>query len=241
MAKLRDLTGQTFGRLTAVKRVGRTLNYESIWEMECACGGSTNVSIGCLTSGATRSCGCIAREILLERSVTHGMSNTPEHATWVGMVQRCLKPSTDHAKKYYGGTELQESWKKSFTAFVDHVGMQPKDGKKCTIERILNSKGYVEGNVRWATQTEQARNKTLQTRSRTGVNGVTMHESNRFGHIELSYKAVVYNLNGTKTQKSFSVAKYGLLPAFKMACIAREDMITRLNTQGAGYSENHGK
>lgn len=44
-----------------------------------------------------------------------------------------------------------------FPTFFAAVG--PKPGKKYSIERIDNNRGYEHGNVRWATMKEQARNK----------------------------------------------------------------------------------
>lgn len=50
-----------------------------------------------------------------------------------------------------------------------------------------------------------------------------------------------FSFAGKSRNKKFSVKKYGLLPAFKMACEYRIKMIEELNQQGAGYTENHGK
>lgn len=41
--------------------------------------------------------------------------------------------------------------------------------------------------------------------------------------------------------KSFSVKKYGLLPAFAMAVQCRKEAIKRLNDLGYGYTDNHGQ
>ena len=58
--KLQDLTGQKFGRLTAIG----LHHYNSqlrqyYWECECECGGRAVVYSGHLKSGHTQSCGCI--------------------------------------------------------------------------------------------------------------------------------------------------------------------------------------
>lgn len=56
---MKDLTGQRFGRLVAVKALppatGRR-NYR--WECRCDCGNIHVVAGGSLTSGRTKSCGC---------------------------------------------------------------------------------------------------------------------------------------------------------------------------------------
>jgi len=41
--------------------------------------------------------------------------------------------------------------------------------------------------------------------------------------------------------KLFSCKKLGIIPAFTRACEYRTDVIRRLNTEGADYSEKHGK
>lgn len=48
-----DLTGQTFGRLTAVRYAGH-----SLWECKCSCGKTHTVYTSNLTRGHTTSCGC---------------------------------------------------------------------------------------------------------------------------------------------------------------------------------------
>lgn len=51
--KRRDLTGQRFGRLVAIRPAGPRK-----WLCRCDCGTETTVFTGALTSGGTRSCGC---------------------------------------------------------------------------------------------------------------------------------------------------------------------------------------
>lgn len=60
-----DITGQRFGRLTAIRYVGSNKGQCSIWECQCDCGNVVNVSKNCLTTGGTRSCGCLNREQLV--------------------------------------------------------------------------------------------------------------------------------------------------------------------------------
>lgn len=52
-----DLTGRTFGRLTAVKSVEGQRS-KAVWECLCACGKIKRVSYHSLTQGRTKSCGC---------------------------------------------------------------------------------------------------------------------------------------------------------------------------------------
>ncbi len=52
-----DLTGQVFGRLTALERA-EGMNGHTAWRCRCGCGNETVVRTGSLLSGSAKSCGC---------------------------------------------------------------------------------------------------------------------------------------------------------------------------------------
>ena len=54
-----DLTNQRFGRLIAKKRMGISEHHRGIWLCKCDCGNSCEVETTSLTSGNTKSCGCL--------------------------------------------------------------------------------------------------------------------------------------------------------------------------------------
>lgn len=56
-----DLTGQTFGRLTVIRKNGRSKQNVIKWECKCDCGKTITILGGSLKSGRTTSCGCIRR------------------------------------------------------------------------------------------------------------------------------------------------------------------------------------
>lgn len=60
-----DISGQKFGRLTAIRYVGTNKGQGSVWECVCECGQTVNVRKLSLTSGRTKSCGCLNRDQLL--------------------------------------------------------------------------------------------------------------------------------------------------------------------------------
>lgn len=96
-------------------------------------------------------------------NLQHGMCSTRIYKLWAEMKARCEK--TDHpAWNDYGGRGIKvcSRWSESFQAFYDDFGKLREGGK--TIDRINNDKGYEPGNVRWATRTEQARNKRTNAR-----------------------------------------------------------------------------
>jgi len=64
MGKLRNLTGQRFGRLVVCRRdmirIGDT--HGAYWICKCDCGVGCIVNSGSLVRGSTKSCGCIRSE-----------------------------------------------------------------------------------------------------------------------------------------------------------------------------------
>lgn len=65
-----DLTGQKFGRLTVVSYYGHKENIKShnnFWVCKCDCGNESVVETVSLTSGGTKSCGCLLKNDLTGR------------------------------------------------------------------------------------------------------------------------------------------------------------------------------
>lgn len=63
---LEKRTGQRFGKLVALKRVGTDKNNNTLWKCKCSCGNTPIVSMGALTRGHTKSCGCLSKEKLID-------------------------------------------------------------------------------------------------------------------------------------------------------------------------------
>ena len=61
-SRARDLGGQRFGRLIAICPTGTTKNGSRLWLCTCDCGNEKQVSVNALTSGNTKSCGCLSLE-----------------------------------------------------------------------------------------------------------------------------------------------------------------------------------
>jgi len=129
---------------------------------------------------------------------------------------------------------MYEPWVNSFEKFYEYLGDAPS--KNHSVDRIDNDGNYEPGNIRWATQTQQLRNRGKLKTNTTGFTGVS--KLNRKSGA--NYMAACKRLDGTIWTKSFSESVYGN-EAFELACKYREMMIEQLNSEGAGYTEKSGK
>lgn len=90
--------------------------------------------------------------------VTHGMSKTLEYRSWKGVLERCRNSSSPHYANYGArGISICERWISSFPNFIEDMGLRPTPGH--SIDRINVDGNYEPGNCRWATRSEQQRNK----------------------------------------------------------------------------------
>lgn len=62
----KDLTGQRFGKLVAVRPTDKKVGTNIVWEMKCDCGNTTYVHTGNLgeSQRKTKSCGCLHMEVV---------------------------------------------------------------------------------------------------------------------------------------------------------------------------------
>ncbi|GIW59477.1 MAG: hypothetical protein KatS3mg087_0543 [Patescibacteria group bacterium] len=118
----KDLTGQRFGDLLAIKPIGRAKNRNILWKCLCTCGEFLNVTQSSLTRGQ-RSCLLCAVSRRSEKVVTHGMSKTSTYKSWCGMIERCENVNNTRYQAYGGrGISLCERWRSSFENFLEDMG-----------------------------------------------------------------------------------------------------------------------
>ncbi len=91
--------------------------------------------------------------------LTHGMSESAEYRIWKLMKSRCLNPNFPKYPTYGGrGVRICDRWLNSFATFYADMG--PRPSPYHSIDRFPNNDGnYEPSNCRWATRTEQVRNR----------------------------------------------------------------------------------
>jgi hypothetical protein len=149
-------SGDRYGRLVAVEKLGAQSSRHAVWLFRCDCGTTKAIRASKVRHAQTRSCGCMRRERIRHGHARNGDAST-EYSSWTSMLQRCLNPN-NAAYPHYGGRGITvcERWR-SFENFLADMG--PKPSSAHSLERKKNDKGYEPGNVIWATRFEQNRNK----------------------------------------------------------------------------------
>lgn len=108
----------------------------------------------------------------------HGMKGTPEYTAWQNMKNRCNNPNSADYELYMGkGIKVHDEWLNSFTSFFEYMGKRPEG--MTSIDRIDSNKNYEPGNVRWADNTTQARNKGVYKNNTSGYPGVWWNSKNK--------------------------------------------------------------
>jgi len=165
--RLKDISGQRFGRLTVVGFVDFAPNRVSRWLCRCDCGTEKVIRKSNLTvtnpNSQTRSCGCQKVQAQKWRLTTHGETKhggakSKEYRCWQGIMARCYNPNNIRYKSYGAkGVVCCDKWRHDFPAFLEDVGRAP-DTDSC-IDRIDPFGNYEPLNVRWVDRETSNHNK----------------------------------------------------------------------------------
>ena len=152
--RMKDLTGEKKGRLTAVSPSHKNNNNSLLWNFDCDCGNKHVARGADFSIGKQLSCGCYQKEVRF----SHNMSNTREYGVWRGMKSRCHESTREHEVSAYQdrGITVCEEWLNSFETFYEDMGGIPKG---FDIDRIDNNKGYSKDNCRLVSRKINLQNK----------------------------------------------------------------------------------
>ncbi len=157
--------GAKYGRLTVLGLAGRDAAGRQRWLCRCDCGSQRVISSGDIRRKhkPTRSCGCLRAEVMARANLQHGHANvrngngSPEWNAWASMRKRCTNPRHEFFHLYGGrGITVCKRWD-DFSAFLADMGARPSP--EHSLDRSNNDGNYEPSNCRWATRSEQARNK----------------------------------------------------------------------------------
>ena len=176
-----NMIGQKHGRLTVIGNASLASNGSIRYLCRCECGREVIVYAAQMRSGRTRSCGCLQSERTAQSStkhgatcgVTHGGRVMVEYATWCRMWTRVRSTKGKNYQNYGSrGIAVCERWK-SFENFLADMGMRPS--AQHSIDRVNNDGNYEPSNCRWATPSQQVRNRR-SLRNTSGIVGVYWSE-----------------------------------------------------------------
>lgn len=178
-----DLTGQVINGQEVLFYVGK-MGSNSGWRVRCHCGSERDVRAPNLVRG--KGCRCTSSRRMTELNTTHGASvrkkHSPEYDIWSSMIKRCHPDNAEENPRYAGrGITVCSRWVHGegglhgFECFMADMG--PKPTPTHSIDRRNNDGNYEPDNCRWATMTEQQRNRS--TNHLVNVNGrvITLQEA----------------------------------------------------------------
>lgn len=124
--RVKDITGQTLGSLTALRPVRRSQTGDIYWEFKCACGSITEAkgstvrhAAKAATNPQVPSCGCVKDRVASETNTTHGYWGHPLYYVFNSMKQRCYNPNHPEYLKYGGkGVTVCAEWLNDVSSFI---------------------------------------------------------------------------------------------------------------------------
>lgn len=153
------MIGEKFGRLLVVSEekdyISKSGGKHKQFNCICDCGKSVTVLKEHLTSGRTKSCGCLRHENGIS---THRQTGTRLYRIWGNMLSRCSNHNNPAWERYgKRGISVCNEWKK----YEDFMAWALSNGyaDSLTIDRKNNNGNYCPENCRWIDSTAQNNNK----------------------------------------------------------------------------------
>lgn len=155
----KDISGRRFGNWKVIGRTKQTgASRNAMWMCVCDCGVRKPVLGTHLRAGRSAGCRSCSGAKISKSKTIHGECGCRTYSCWMNMRSRAASNKTLEARRYaIRNIPVCPAWS-SYKSFVADMGHCPSDTH--TIDRIDNTRGYSKENCRWATQTQQQRNKS---------------------------------------------------------------------------------
>lgn len=207
--------GQRYGRYVVVSTYRRIGTYRYFALCQCDCASERKyVPTASLRNGSAQSCGCLHKE----RVTKHGAWGTPLFRVWQGMMSRCYHVPDKRYKDYGGrGITVCDRWHDVNAFIADtsegyHRGLQ--------IDRVDNNKGYFKENCRWATRSEQARNK--RSNVNLTLNGETLCVAEWSRKLGIKYGTLIDRVyNGWSAERALTTPTMSTKESVRIALAKR--------------------
>lgn len=161
---MRDLKNQKFGKLTVIEKCNKDKYHRNQWLCQCECGNKKIILEQSLLSGATKSCGCLQKNIVKNFAklnfTKHSQSKTRIYNIWCNIKSRCYNKNNNRYYCYGAkGITVCQEWRDNFSNFYNWA-INNGYKENLTIDRIDVNSNYDPSNCRWVDYKTQANNKS---------------------------------------------------------------------------------
>lgn len=207
MTKAREYKGLKFGDYTVIERTeapdyvkNKRMAY---WLVRCdKCGDEKITPSYRLTNGeikVCRKCEIENNKIEREKWEKDNIELVRFKRIWYGINKRC-KPEYEESQWYYDkGIKVCDRWLEfenfKEDMFKEYIEFEKEYGENsATIDRVDSDKGYSPDNCKWATYTEQARNRSSNIKIE--LNGIEYNTLTELGEAYGIKQSVIINRYG---------------------------------------------
>lgn len=211
--EIKDITNQKFGKLIALC-VDEDVSNEKgkiYWKCLCDCGNYKSIYGSSLRSGNSKSCGCVQKQKLIERTKKYNTYDLESKDYGIGYTEEGKefwfdKEDYEKIKDYYWnfddkGAVCTKLYKENTTMYIHRLIMGVNQ-HEIQVDHIKHNRyDNRKSQLRISDNKQNNRNKGLVKRNTTGVTGVYLQKDSGswYAQIKVDYKII--HLGSFKTRE----------------------------------------